>query len=87
MEVSGEKGLVSMVVQSDVEERVRRRIVVVVDNQKSAHHSHCLDMHHRMVVDSPLEVVVAMRVDQILVAPPIFDCSILGACSHYSSHS
>ena len=85
--MSGEKGLVSMVVQSDVEERVRRRIVVVVENQKSAHHSHCLDMHHGMVVDSPLEVVVPMRVDQILVAPPIFDCSILDACSHYSSHS
>ncbi|KAL4373090.1 hypothetical protein AHAS_Ahas05G0047000 [Arachis hypogaea] len=44
-------------------------------------------MHHRMVVDSPLEVVVAMRVDQILVAPPIFDCSNLDVCSHYSVHS
>ncbi|KAL4357415.1 hypothetical protein AHAS_Ahas09G0184400 [Arachis hypogaea] len=57
-------------------------MVVVVDNQKSAHHSHCLDMYHRTVVDSPLEVVVAMRVDQILVTPPIFDSSILDACSH-----
>ncbi|KAL4344209.1 hypothetical protein AHAS_Ahas11G0155500 [Arachis hypogaea] len=35
-----------------------------------------------VVVDSPLEVVVAMRVDQILVAPPIFDCSNFDACSH-----
>ncbi|KAL4321693.1 hypothetical protein AHAS_Ahas14G0136000 [Arachis hypogaea] len=35
-----------------------------------------------VVVDSPLEVVVAMRVDQILVAPAIFDCSNLDACSH-----
>ncbi|KAL4371301.1 hypothetical protein AHAS_Ahas06G0152100 [Arachis hypogaea] len=69
-------------VQSHVEEGVHRHMVVVVDNQKSAHHSHCLDMHHTMVVDSPLEVVIAMRVDKILVAPPIFDCSILGACSH-----
>ncbi|KAL4293783.1 hypothetical protein AHAS_Ahas18G0162600 [Arachis hypogaea] len=34
-----------------------------------------------VVVDSPLEVVVAMRVDQILVAPPIFDYSNLEACS------
>ncbi|KAL4356699.1 hypothetical protein AHAS_Ahas09G0112800 [Arachis hypogaea] len=87
MEVSGGKGLVSMVVQSHIEEGVHRHMVVVVDNQKSVHHSHYLDMHHKMVVDSPLEVVVAMRVDQILVAPPIFDCSNLDACSHYSSHS
>ena len=63
MEVNGGKGLVSLVVQSYVEERVHRHMVVVVDNQKIAHHSHCLDMHHRMVVDNPLEVVVAMRVD------------------------
>ena len=62
MKVNGEKGLVSLVVQSYVEERVHRHMVVVVD--------------------SPLEVVVAMRVDQILVAPPIFDCSNLDACSH-----
>ncbi|KAL4394138.1 hypothetical protein AHAS_Ahas02G0122000 [Arachis hypogaea] len=82
MRVFGGKELVSMVVQNDVEEGVHRHMVVVVDNQKSAHHSHFLDMHHRMVVDSPLEVVVAMRVDQIFVAPPIFDCSNLDACSH-----
>ena len=62
MEVNGGKGLVSMVVQSHVEERVNKHMVVVVD--------------------SSLEVVVAMRVDQILVAPPIFDCSNLDACSH-----
>ena len=62
MEVNGGKGLVSMVVQSYIEEGVHRHMVVVVD--------------------SPLEVVVAMRVDQILVAPPIFDCSNLDACSH-----
>ena len=37
MEVNGGKGLVSMVVQSIVEERVHRHMVVVVDNQKSAH--------------------------------------------------
>ena len=62
MEVNGGKGLVSLVVQSYVEERVDRHMVVVID--------------------SPLEVVVAMRVDQIPVAPPIFDCSNLDACSH-----
>ncbi|KAL4350343.1 hypothetical protein AHAS_Ahas10G0132500 [Arachis hypogaea] len=82
MRLFGSKGVVSMVVQSHVEEGVHRHMVVVVDNQKSAHHSHCLDMHYRMVVDSPLEVVVAMRVDQILVAPPIFDSSNLDTCSH-----
>ena len=64
MEMFGGKGLVSMVVQSHVVERVHRHMVVVVD--------------------SPLEVVVAKRVDQILVAPPIFDCSNLDACSHYN---
>ena len=64
MEVNGGKGLVSVVIQSYVEERVHRHMVVVVD--------------------SPLEVVVAMRVDQILVAPPIFDCSNHGACCHYN---
>ncbi|KAL4357341.1 hypothetical protein AHAS_Ahas09G0177000 [Arachis hypogaea] len=84
MEVNGGKGLVSMVVQSYVEEGVHRHMVVVVDNQKSDHHSHCLDMHHGTVVDSPLEVVVAMRVDQILVASPIFDCPILAASCHYN---
>ncbi|KAL4276110.1 hypothetical protein AHAS_Ahas20G0174400 [Arachis hypogaea] len=42
-------------------------------------------MHHRMVVgDSTL---VAKRVDQILVAPPIFDSSNLDAYFHYSFHS
>ncbi|KAL4321884.1 hypothetical protein AHAS_Ahas14G0155100 [Arachis hypogaea] len=35
-----------------------------------------------MVVDNTLEVVVAKRVDQILVAPPIFDCPILDLSSH-----
>ena len=62
MKVNGGSWLVSVVVQSCVEERVHRHMVVVVD--------------------SSLEVVVAMRVDQILVAPPIFDCSNLDACSH-----
>ncbi|KAL4315324.1 hypothetical protein AHAS_Ahas15G0173700 [Arachis hypogaea] len=45
-------------------------------------------MHHRMVVgNSALEGVVAKRVNQILVAPPIFDSSNLDACSHYFFHS
>ncbi|KAL4329707.1 hypothetical protein AHAS_Ahas13G0327000 [Arachis hypogaea] len=43
-------------------------------------------MHHRMIVDSPLEVVVPKRVDQILVAPPIFDCPILDPSLHCKLH-
>ncbi|KAL4293264.1 hypothetical protein AHAS_Ahas18G0110700 [Arachis hypogaea] len=45
-------------------------------------------MHLGMALaHSKLEEVVAKRVDQILVAPPISDCSNLDACSHYSFHS
>ncbi|KAL4315074.1 hypothetical protein AHAS_Ahas15G0148700 [Arachis hypogaea] len=45
-------------------------------------------MHCRMViVYSALEGVVAKKVDQILVAPPIFDSSNLDAYFHYSFHS
>ncbi|KAL4293627.1 hypothetical protein AHAS_Ahas18G0147000 [Arachis hypogaea] len=63
-------------------------MVGLVGNYKGVHHNYCLDMHYRMVVGySTLEGVVAKRVDQILVAPPIFDCSNLDACSHYSFHS
>ena len=47
------------------------------------HHNYCLGMHHIMVIGySALEGVVAKRVDQILVAPPIFDSSNLDAYSH-----
>ncbi|KAL4393678.1 hypothetical protein AHAS_Ahas02G0076000 [Arachis hypogaea] len=83
MGVFGGKGLVSMVVQSYVMEGVHRRMVVVVDNQKSAHHSHYLDMLLRMALGhSMLVEVVAKRVDQIPVTSPIFDSPILNACSH-----
>ncbi|KAL4287752.1 hypothetical protein AHAS_Ahas19G0217600 [Arachis hypogaea] len=62
--------------------------LVEVGCHERVHHNYCLCMHHRMVVgDSTLEGVVAERVDQILVAPPIFDYSNLDACSHYSIHS
>ena len=116
MKVNGGKGLVSMVVQSHVEEGVHKRMVGLVGNHKGVHHIHhlgtlprmaldhsnlvevvchkrvhhnyCLGKHHRMVVCySALEGVVAKRVDQILVAPPIFDSSNLDACYHYSFHS
>ncbi|KAL4371497.1 hypothetical protein AHAS_Ahas06G0171700 [Arachis hypogaea] len=63
-------------------------MVVVVDNQKSAHQSHYLDMLLGMALGhSMLAEAVAKRVDQIPVAPPIFDCSNLDACSYYSFHS
>ncbi|KAL4321672.1 hypothetical protein AHAS_Ahas14G0133900 [Arachis hypogaea] len=52
------------------------------------HYNYCLGMHHRIVVGySALKGVVAKRIDQILVASPIFDSSNLDACSHYSFHS
>ncbi|KAL4356606.1 hypothetical protein AHAS_Ahas09G0103500 [Arachis hypogaea] len=57
-------------------------MVGLVGNYKGVHHNHCLGAHHRMVVDNALEVVVAKGVDQILVAPPIFDCSIHGSSFH-----
>ncbi|KAL4328952.1 hypothetical protein AHAS_Ahas13G0251500 [Arachis hypogaea] len=61
--------------------------LVEVDCHEKVHHNHCLGMHRRMVVaHGTLEEVVAERVDQILVAPPIFDCSNLDACFHYSFH-
>ncbi|KAL4306668.1 hypothetical protein AHAS_Ahas16G0201300 [Arachis hypogaea] len=82
MEVNGEKGLVSIVVQNYMEEGVHRYFVVGVDCHKEVHHNHYFGAHHGMVVDSALEVVVAKRVDQILVAPSIFDCPIHDACSH-----
>ncbi|KAL4276337.1 hypothetical protein AHAS_Ahas20G0197100 [Arachis hypogaea] len=82
MGVNGGEGLVSMVVQSYVEEGVHRYIVVGVDYYEEVHRNHCLGKHHRMVVDNTLEMVVAKRVDQILVAPSIFDCPILDPSSH-----
>ncbi|KAL4287032.1 hypothetical protein AHAS_Ahas19G0145600 [Arachis hypogaea] len=58
-------------------------MVVVVDNQKGAHHSHYFGMPLEMALGhSMLVEVVAKRVDQILVAPPNFNYSILDACSH-----
>ncbi|KAL4329944.1 hypothetical protein AHAS_Ahas13G0350700 [Arachis hypogaea] len=84
MVVFGGKGLVSMVVQNYVEDEVHRYFVVGIDCHEEVHHSHCLGSYHRMVVDSALEVVVAKRVDQILVAPHIFDSSNLDVYFHYS---
>ncbi|KAL4287818.1 hypothetical protein AHAS_Ahas19G0224200 [Arachis hypogaea] len=71
-----------MVVQSYVEEGVHRHMVGLVGNYKGVHHIHCLDKHHGLVVDNTLEVVVAKRLDQILVTPPIFDCPIRDPSSY-----
>ncbi|KAL4306602.1 hypothetical protein AHAS_Ahas16G0194700 [Arachis hypogaea] len=88
MVVNGGKGLVSMVVRSYVEEGFRRHMVGLVGNYKGVHHNHCPRMHHIMVVaHGILEEVVAERVDQILVAPPIFDCPNLDACFNCNFHS
>ena len=64
------------------ENGVKGLVSVVKDHVKDKIHRHMV-----VVVDSPLEVVVAMMVDQALVAPPIFDCSNLDAYSCYSFHS
>ncbi|KAL4276217.1 hypothetical protein AHAS_Ahas20G0185100 [Arachis hypogaea] len=62
--------------------------LVGVGCYEEVHHNYCPGMHHRMVVGyGALEGAVAKRVDRILVAPPIFDCSNLDARSHYSVHS
>jgi len=79
-------GLVSMVV-GYIKEGVHRYIVVGIDYHEEVHHNHCLGMYHGMVVaHSTLEVIVAKRVDQILVAPPIFDCPILDASLRCNLH-
>jgi len=62
--------------------------LVEVGYHEKVHRNYCLGMHCRMVVvHGTLESVVAERVDQILVAPSIFDCFDLDACSCYSFHS
>ncbi|KAL4275640.1 hypothetical protein AHAS_Ahas20G0127400 [Arachis hypogaea] len=86
--VFGSRGLVSMVVQSCVEEVVHKHMVGLVGCHEKVHHNYCLGMHNRMVVSySALEGVVAKRVDQILVTHSICDCFDLDACSCYSFHS
>ncbi|KAL4321989.1 hypothetical protein AHAS_Ahas14G0165600 [Arachis hypogaea] len=88
MVVNGEKELVSVVVQIYVERMVYKHRVGLVGSYKGVHHIYHLGMHCRMVfVHDILEGVVAKRVDQILLAPSIFDCLDLDAYSCYSFHS
>ncbi|KAL4315930.1 hypothetical protein AHAS_Ahas15G0234300 [Arachis hypogaea] len=64
-----------------------RHMVVVLESHKGVHHSHLIDMHHRMaLVHSVLVEVVANRIDHMHMAPPIFDCPILDAHPHCSPH-
>ncbi|KAL4300714.1 hypothetical protein AHAS_Ahas17G0228500 [Arachis hypogaea] len=62
-------------------------MVGVVVCHEEVHHNHCLGTHQIVVlVHSASEDVVAKRVDQILVAPPIFGCPILDASFHCNFH-
>ncbi|KAL4396681.1 hypothetical protein AHAS_Ahas01G0116200 [Arachis hypogaea] len=62
-------------------------MVVIVNNQKGAHHSHYLGMPlGRALGHSMLVEVDAMKVVYKHEAPPTFDCPILDACSHCNRH-
>ncbi|KAL4391316.1 hypothetical protein AHAS_Ahas03G0232900 [Arachis hypogaea] len=79
--------LVSMMVEGYIVEGVHRHRVVDVDNYNEVHQSYWIGMYHGMVLaHNTFGKVVAKKVDQILKTSPIFDCSILDACSHYSFH-
>ena len=82
MKVVGEKRLVSMV-ESFVEDMVHRHMVVVLESHKEIHHSHWIDMHHRMaLLHSALVGVVAMRIDHKHMALLTLDYPILDTHSH-----
>ncbi|KAL4391158.1 hypothetical protein AHAS_Ahas03G0217100 [Arachis hypogaea] len=62
---------------------VHRHMVAVLGSHKVIHHSHWIDMRHRMaLLHSALVEVVAMKIDHKHVAPPTFDCPILGTSLH-----
>ncbi|KAL4276737.1 hypothetical protein AHAS_Ahas20G0237100 [Arachis hypogaea] len=74
-------------VGNNIEELVHRHMVVIVDNHKEVHHNYWIGMHHGMALaHSTLEEIIAMKVDQMLEAPPTFDCPILDGCSHCKSY-
>ena len=86
MKVVGKKRLVS-VVDGYVEDLAHRHMVVVLESHKEIHHSHWIDMHHRMaLLHSALVEVVAKRIDHMHIAPPTFDYPILDTHSHQGSH-
>ncbi|KAL4394519.1 hypothetical protein AHAS_Ahas02G0160100 [Arachis hypogaea] len=70
-------------VESYVEGMDHRHMVVVLESHKEIHHSHWIDMHHRMaLLHSALVEVVAMKIDHTRVAPSTFDCPILNTHPH-----
>ncbi|KAL4396651.1 hypothetical protein AHAS_Ahas01G0113200 [Arachis hypogaea] len=74
-------------VESYVEGMDHRHMVVVLESHKEIHHSHWIDMHHRMaLLHSALVGVVAMRIDHKHMAPPTFGYPILDTPLHYSPH-
>ncbi|KAL4381459.1 hypothetical protein AHAS_Ahas04G0135600 [Arachis hypogaea] len=82
MKVVGKKGLVSMV-ESYVEDMDHRHMGVVLESHKEIHHSHWIDMHHRMALfHSALVEVVAMKIDHMHMVPPTFECPNLDTHSH-----
>ncbi|KAL4316850.1 hypothetical protein AHAS_Ahas15G0326300 [Arachis hypogaea] len=86
MEVFVENRLVS-VVEVHVEDMTHRHMVVVLESHKEIHHSHWIDMHHRMaLLHSALVEVFAKRIDHKHMAPPTFGYPILDTHLHCSSH-
>ncbi|KAL4365295.1 hypothetical protein AHAS_Ahas07G0091800 [Arachis hypogaea] len=75
MEVfGGEMGLVSMVVEDNVEEEVNRHMVVEVNNHNEAHHIHWISMYHgEDCFHNGSEEVVAMKIVHKDEAPPTID--------------
>ncbi|KAL4350340.1 hypothetical protein AHAS_Ahas10G0132200 [Arachis hypogaea] len=74
-------------VDDHVEEMTYRHMVVVLESHKVIHHSHWIDMHHRMaLLHNALVGVVAMRIDHKHMAPPTFGYPILDTHLHYSPH-
>ncbi|KAL4287620.1 hypothetical protein AHAS_Ahas19G0204400 [Arachis hypogaea] len=86
MKMVGERWIVSMV-DGYVGDMAHRHMVVVLGSHKRIHHSHWIDMHHRMaLLHSAFVEVVAMRIDHMHMAPPTFDYHILDTHLHCSSH-
>ena len=82
MEVNGGMRLVSMTC-GYIEDMAHRHMVVVLDSHKEIHYSRWIGMHHGMtLVHSVLVEVVAMKIDDMHMAPPTFEYPILDACCH-----
>ncbi|KAL4373148.1 hypothetical protein AHAS_Ahas05G0052800 [Arachis hypogaea] len=89
MRMFGSRGLVSLVVQRCVEEGIHRLMVVVVDNQKSAHHSHYLDMllgmalgHSMLAEVVPRGLIKSLWLLQSLIVPTLMPVPIIASIPH-----